>query len=219
MRDALQIFLLAFPALFSIVNPLGGGFMFLGITRRLSHDDREWLARWIAIYSLVLLNASIYIGAYVLSFLGISLPALRIAGGLVIALMAWRLLDASNDDNAADEDANALRKGNIESAAFYPLTMPLTTGPGSISVAVALGTSRPLELDRFFGFALGATLAIALVVALVYVTYRWCDRLSELIGRTGTAIILRLSAFLLFCIGIEVLTVGLAGWLAPLLAR
>ena len=91
MRDALQIFLLAFPALFSIVNPLGGGFMFLNITRRLSHDDREWLARWIAIYSLILLNASIYIGAYVLSFLGISLPALRIAGGLVIALMAWLL--------------------------------------------------------------------------------------------------------------------------------
>ncbi|HJS31011.1 MAG TPA: MarC family protein [Alphaproteobacteria bacterium] len=218
MRDALQIFLLAFPALFSIVNPLGGGFMFLNITRRLSHDDREWLALWIAIYSLILLNASIYIGAYVLSFLGISLPALRIAGGLVIALMAWRLLDAA-DDVGPETDANALRKDNIESAAFYPLTMPLTTGPGSISVAVALGTSRPVELDRFVGFALGATLAVALVVALVYVTYRWCDRLSELIGRTGTAIILRLSAFLLFCIGIEVLTVGLAGWLAPLLAR
>ncbi len=217
MLDALHIFLLAFPALFSIVNPLGGGFMFLNVTRRLSHEERAWLALWITIYSFILLTCSIYVGAYVLSFFGISLPALRIAGGLVIALVAWRMLDAP-DETGPEEDANTLRKGTVESAAFYPLTMPLTTGPGSISVAIALGTSRPSDLDRFFGFALGATLAIVLVVALVYVTYRWCDRLSEMIGRTGTSIILRLSAFLLFCIGIEVLTVGLAGWLKPLLA-
>ncbi len=140
LADAAAFFLLAFPALFSIINPLGGAFIFLAATRRLPAATRRSLARKVAIYSFVTLNVSMLIGAFVLRFFGISMPVLRVAGGIVIALSGWQMLNAADEpaereaalEEAADRDAGHL--------AFYPLTMPVTTGPGTMSVAIALGT-------------------------------------------------------------------------------
>lgn len=81
----MPVFLLAFPALFSIVNPVGIAFVFLSATSRFSHSLRASLARWIAIYSFIIITASVYVGAYVLGFFGISVPVLRVAGGIVTA--------------------------------------------------------------------------------------------------------------------------------------
>ena len=97
-RDAAAFFLLAFPALFAIVNPIGGAFIFFSATHRLASATRALLARWVAIHSFVLLAVSLYVGAYVLSFFGISMPVLRVGGGIVIATAAWRILNAADDD-------------------------------------------------------------------------------------------------------------------------
>src|SRR5262245_51481861 len=102
----MEFFLLAFPALFSIINPLGGAFIFLGATQQMPAATRATLARLVSIHSFFLLNASLYVGAYVLGFFGISMPVLRVAGGIIIAVAGFRMLhegDASADKEAALE--------------------------------------------------------------------------------------------------------------------
>jgi multiple antibiotic resistance protein len=212
-----SFFLLAFPALFSIVNPLGGAFIFLGATEHFGVKVRNELAKWIAIYSFAIVTASMYVGAYVLTFFGISISVLRAAGGIVIAAAAWRMLNAPDDEKpkGADEVAADLPATQaLRRMAFYPLTMPITTGPGTISVAVSLGTNRPRETEALLSFIAESMLAIVLICALVYVLYRYSAPLSRLIGPTGTVIVTRLSAFLLFCIGVQVFWNGAAELLA-----
>jgi multiple antibiotic resistance protein len=213
LREAAAFFLLAFPGLVSIVNPLGGAFIFLSATRRLTVEMREPLARWVAIHSFVLLSASVYVGAYVLGFFGISMPVLRAAGGIVIAMAAWKMLNAE-DDAKLSVDIGRLEPGSASRLAFYPLTMPLTTGPGSMSVAIALGTSRQPGARHLLPFLIGSLVTTLLLCLLIYACYRHSDRIAKVAGPTGTAIAMRLSAFLLFCIGIQVLWTGVAELLA-----
>lgn len=199
--------LLAFPALFSIVNPLGGAFIFLGATERFGAKLRNELAKWIAIYSFGIVTTSMYVGAYVLTFFGVSIPVLRAAGGIVIAAAAWRMLNAPDDEEPKTGDevvADLPATNTVRRMAFYPLTMPITTGPGTISVAVSLGTNRPRETEQLLSFVAQSLLAIVLICGLVYVLYRYSAPLSRLIGPTGTVIVTRVSAFLLFCIGVQV---------------
>ncbi|HKE96310.1 MAG TPA: MarC family protein [Povalibacter sp.] len=216
----MSVFLLAFPALFSIVNPLGGAFIFLSATERLSHPLRAGLARWIAIYSFLVVNISVYVGATVLTFFGISVPVLRVAGGIVIALAAWKMLN--NDDTEDSRDPSAAAEvpagDRLSRMAFYPLTMPLTTGPGTISVAVSLGANRPRAVGEgeLLSFMAQMTLAIVLLCAIIYLLYRYADWISRRIGPTGTSVIVRLSAFLLFCIGIQIFWNGAAELLGSL---
>jgi multiple antibiotic resistance protein len=215
----LATFLLAFGALFSIVNPLSGAFIFFGATRELEPKTRAQVSRWVAIYAFCIVAASLYIGAYVLSFFGISIPVLRVAGGIIVAMSGWRMLNEPDATEQRRSETPNPRSIDVTPSrlAFYPLTMPLTTGPGTISVAISIGASRPsgfhAPLLEFFIETLAAT---ALLVALVYAFYRNAERLANLIGATGTTIVVRLSAFLLFCIGIQVLWNGAAELLGTL---
>ena len=212
-------FLLAFGALFSIVNPLSGAFIFFGATRELEPKTRALVSRWVAIYAFCIVAASLYIGAYVLSFFGITIPVLRVAGGIIVAMTGWRMLtepDATEQRRSETPNPKSIAV-NPSRLAFYPLTMPLTTGPGTISVAISIGASRPsgfhTQLLEFFIETLAAT---ALLVALVYLFYRNSARIADLIGATGTTIVVRLSAFLLFCIGIQVFWNGASELLGTL---
>src|SRR6202142_133775 len=132
-------FLLAFTALFSIVNPLSGTFIFFGATRELEPRVRAQVSRWVAIYAFSIVAASLYIGAYVLSFFGISIPVLRVAGGIVVSMSGWRMLNAPDATEQRRSEIPNSRPIDVPPSrmAFYPLTMPLTTGPGTISVAIS----------------------------------------------------------------------------------
>jgi multiple antibiotic resistance protein len=210
-------FLLAFGALFSIVNPLSGAFIYYGATRGLDGRARANVARWVAIYAFAIVAASLYIGAYVLSFFGISIPVLRVAGGLVIGASGWRMLNEPDATEQRRSQTPNPRSMDVPPSrlAFYPLTMPLTTGPGTISVAISLGAGRPHGFHAAtLAFFVETLLAVVLLALLVYVFYRNAARLADLIGPTGTTIVVRLSAFLLFCIGIQVMWNGAAELLA-----
>jgi len=205
--SSFSTFLLTFTALFSIVNPLSGAFIFFGATRELEPKIRGQTARWVAIYSFIIVAASLYIGAYVLGFFGVTLPVLRVAGGIIVAAAGWRMLNAPDATEQRRSETPEPKSIDVAPSrlAFYPLTMPLTTGPGTISVAISLGAGRPSGFHasslEFFVETLAAT---ALLAALIYGFYRNSPRLAQLIGVTGTTIVVRLSAFLLFCIGIQV---------------
>jgi multiple antibiotic resistance protein len=200
-------FLLAFPALFSIVNPLGGALIFSQVLANRSHADKQWLAGRVAVYSAIVLLVSAWAGSYVLNFFGISLGALRVGGGLVVASTAWQLLNAP-EQHEARKEKQAQPAGMAESVAFYPLTMPLTTGPGTISVMVALAAERPGPGDGLLLFMAGMTAAALLIAFSIWVCYRYADQVVRLLGADGARVLGRLIAFLLLCIGTQIVVNG-----------
>ena len=209
MSDVVGSFLLIYAGLFPIVNPIGGAPIFLGLTRHTTDQERHALAGRVAINSFLLLLGSLFIGSHVLEFFGITLPVVRIAGGLVVTAFAWKLLhggDGLEDHRAAD----AAGRPPTPTDAFYPLTMPLTVGPGSISVAITLGSQRPRAADLPHVALLGgaAIAGLVAVAATIYVCYRFAERTVAALGERGTNVLVRLSAFILLCIGIEIIWNG-----------
>ncbi|MCQ4162727.1 MarC family protein [Roseomonas sp. GC11] len=200
-------FLLAFPALFSIVNPLGAALIFSQVMAGREGAERAILARRVGLYSLLVLLVSLWGGAYVLNFFGISLGALRVAGGLVVAIRAWSLLMAPEEHESRKEQ-QAAPASDADDVAFFPLTMPFTTGPGSIAVAVTLGSARPASGAGLFSFFAGVSAAAAVTALCVWLAYHWSEALIRLLGRGGTRVVMRMAAFLLLCIGVQILSTG-----------
>ena len=215
MSQAVAAFLLGFPALFSIVNPVSGAFIFRTRTAERTHDERVHLARRVGIYSAVVMLVALWGDSYVLAFFGISLPALRIAGGLVLAIYAWALLNSPEVQEARKHEQAAPAEG-VEDVAFYPLTLPFTTGPGTISVAVALGAAHPAHEPALPFFA-GMSLAAIAIAISVWLLYNFTDQLSRLLGRNASRTITRLSAFFQLCIGVQILITGVTEVLKPIM--
>ncbi len=217
-NTVLGAFLLAFPALFSIVNPIGSSLVFGNVVAGRPMSERRRLAGRVGLYSLVVLLFSLWLGGYVLNFFGISLGALRIGGGLVVAIRAWGLLmqpDVHDDRKA--EQSSAASEGEAEDIAFFPLTMPFTTGPGSISAAIALASERPFNGQGEWAFFTGISIGAAAVALCVWLFYRSADRVLAFLGAGGARIVTRLVAFLLLCIGVQILVNGVESLLGPLL--
>jgi multiple antibiotic resistance protein len=203
--------LLIVTGLLPIINPPAAGFIVLSLVPHASPAERAELARRVAINSFVILLVSLSIGAYLLSFLGISIAVLRVAGGVVIASAGWNLLQASDDDgeDVAKQEALSAREDSLRRKAFYPLTMPVTVGPGAISVAIALGTGSPREGLRPVHF-IGVGVALALVCVSIYLCVRFSGHIARLLGPSGVQIAMRLFAFAIFCIGVQIFWLGLA---------
>jgi multiple antibiotic resistance protein len=206
-------FLLAFPSLFSIINPIGGALIFNEVTRGLRPADKQWLAGRVGFYSLLILLGALWGGAYVLNFFGVSLAALRIAGGAVVTLSAWSLLMA-RDHNETQQQRQAQADpqdtiGRASDMAFFPLTMPYTTGPGTIAVAIALASVRPANGAGVLDFFLGVSAAAAANSMIVWLGYYFADRVTRWLSAAVRSIVARLSAFLLLCIGVQILLTGL----------
>ncbi|MFC3695036.1 MarC family protein [Chenggangzhangella methanolivorans] len=201
--DVSQHFLLAAAAFFSIINPIGGALIFAQVTADRTHEERKALARRIGFYAEGVLLCSLWVGASVLAFFGITIAALKIAGGLVVAASAWRMLTApeAHEDRKQSQADDAIGQPDI---AFYPLTMPLTTGPGTIAVAIALGANRPAEGAAFAAFAIGASLAAIANAIAIWLAYSWADWITGLLGPGGVRVIGRLAAFILLCVGVQI---------------
>ncbi|MFD1704157.1 MarC family protein [Methylopila henanensis] len=202
--DLLQQFLLVFSALFSIVNPMGGALIFSQVTAARTQAQRADLARRIGIYAAMVMLGALWIGVYVLNFFGVTVDALRVAGGLVVAVNAWQLLSAPEvHEDRKQSHADEARTAPPD-VAFFPLTMPLTTGPGTISVAIALGANRPSEPSGFLAFTLASTAAAGALALVIWIAYRWADTIVNLLGTARVQIVARLAAFLLLCIGVQI---------------
>ncbi|HZP64251.1 MAG TPA: MarC family protein [Terriglobales bacterium] len=208
MADAVKVFLLTISALFPIVDPLAGSPLFLAMTQGYPLQTRRTLAWRVALNSLLLMVASYFIGAHVLKFFGVSLPVVQVGGGLIVASIGWEML--LEKDEGHETARKNVRCADALHSAFYPLTLPLTVGPGSISVAVTLGANS----TRHYGFhvvvIVAALIAMAAVALSVLLCYGLADRLARAIGSTGMAVIVRLSSFLLVCIGVQIMWNGIS---------
>jgi multiple antibiotic resistance protein len=208
--------LLLLSALFPIVNPLGGSPIFLALTGDYTPPERRLLSQRIAINSFILLVASGLIGTHILTFFGISLPIVQVGGGLIVVATGWDMLMRNDEDDRGSEVHHEVDPRDIYRHAFYPFTLPLTVGPGSISVAITLGANAA----RFPGVKLpdifAVIIASALLAVSIYLCYGFADRLARLLGATAMNVFMRLSSFLLVCIGVQIIWNGVSALLRSL---
>jgi multiple antibiotic resistance protein len=215
MIEAAKSLFLILSALFPIVDPLGGSPVFLAMTREYSPSMRRALSRRIAMNSFFLLVGSYFIGTHILSFFGISLPVVQVGGGLIVIAAGWTLLKQGNDDGQTQAKRD-IRPVDPFASAFYPLTLPLTVGPGSISVAITLGANVPQHQGFNFLNILSAIVGCVLLALSIFLCYGFADRLGRMLGATGMTVIIQLTSFLLVCIGVQILWNGASALLISL---
>jgi multiple antibiotic resistance protein len=215
-----KVLLVAFTTLFPLVNPIGGAPIFLSLTQRYPQSVRAVLSAKIASYSFAILAVSLLFGTPILSFFGISIVVIQIAGGLVLAATGWNLLNAK--DGSSGESGGLATLDDALEHAFFPLTLPITVGPGCIAVAVTLGAHLRHEggpglfggVPRLF---IASLTGMFLLCVLVKICYARADRLVRRLGKSGTSILMRLSAFILFAIGVQILWNGLSAGIPQIL--
>jgi len=198
-----EALLTAFAALFPIVNPVGGLAVFFALTSSDTPDDRRKSAARIAMYVILILLAFQLAGSLVLEFFGISLSALRIAGGLIVAHTAWAMVTASSRMSPAEKN-EVDEKDDI---AFSPMAMPMLAGPGSIGVVMALA-ARP---DPTHSWMIGIALAILAMGAFIYVLLRAGGPIAKRMGPGTLGAIDRILGFLILAIAIELIITGFQG--------
>ncbi len=211
LRQVVESALLVFAALFPIINPVGAAPMFLVMTAGSPAAERTSLAQRVAANGAIVLLVSIFIGTYVLEFFGLSTAVVRIAGGLLLCAFAWDLLRGDDAGTHAQRTPSPLA---TSARAFYPLTLPLTVGPGSIAVAITIGANHPATMRTLLLHAAGYVLGIALLAATIYVAFANAERMLRRLGESGTNVVLRLSAFILLCIGVQIVWNGASALIA-----
>jgi multiple antibiotic resistance protein len=212
MADAIKVFFLTISALFPIVDPLSGSPIFLALTREYLPETRRALSLHVAVDSFILMIGSYFIGSHLLVFFGVSLPVVQVGGGLVVVAVGWQML--MQKDEEPDPTRKNIQPQDVFSQAFYPLTLPLTVGPGSISVAITLGANFTHRYGYHIWLILAALLATALIGVSIYLCYGFSDRLARFLGKAGMTVIIRLSAFLLVCIGVQIMWNGMSALLS-----
>jgi multiple antibiotic resistance protein len=215
MVEAAKSLFLILSALFPIVDPLGGSPIFLAMTREYSPTTRRILSWRIAVNSFFLLVGSYFIGTYILSFFGISLPVVQVGGGLIVISNGWTLLKQGGFDDQKNVKQNIQPQDPFHNA-FYPLTLPLTVGPGSISVAITLGANAPRHQGFYLLSVLVAIVGSVLLAVSIFLCYAFADRLGRILGSTGMTVIMQLASFLLVCIGVQILWRGASTLLSSL---
>lgn len=209
---ALKALALVPVTLLPIINPLSTAPVFASTTG----GDRlvsKRLARQVAVNSWFVIVCAMLVGTYVLNFFGISLPIVRIGGGLLVASTGWRMLHSSEADEvrtAASEHTGGLTNAEIMRRSFFPITFPLTTGPGTIAASITLGAKLPETPALYVVSAAVAAVGAALTAVVLYFIFRHAAALLEKIGEVGTLVMMRLLAFILLCVGVEFMWTGWA---------
>ncbi len=212
-------FLFVIAAILPILNPAATAPIFLGLTEGASAATRALLARRIARNMFALMIGSMLIGSYVLDFFGISLPIVRVGGGMIVAATAWRLLTATQTTiDSRSELAEAFTPEQASRQAFYPLTFPVSCGPGSIAAAITVGVALHDEkLSLSLARMGGAVLGLLLIGVIMFLAFRYAQQLLRPLGEAGTVVFLRLSAFILLCLGVQIVWDGASELLRGLL--
>ena len=217
-------FVLSFSALLPLINPLGSALIFVGLVGQASIPVYHSLARRIAINTVLFLTVIDLVGSGLLRFFGISLPIVQVAGGLVIAAIAWSLLNQQSTDPSPEKMQAAAQmrvddpSGGLEQKTFYPFTFPITAGPGCIVVMLTLAAhtpQRPIK-DNLLAHA-GLLIAILVLCLSVYLCYAHAHRIAHRISPSTAHGILRVIAFILLCIGVQIAWNGLVPLLSSVI--
>lgn len=204
MDSFINTFLYVFAALIPIVNPIGAAMFFLTLLPELTPEQRSSLSLRVAVYCFLLSMVCLYTGSFILSFFGISIGVLRMAGGIVLFTAGWTSLNGPSKAQKNKTNSPAPSPEDLISKAFYPLTLPLTIGPGAIAVATAIGSS----MDTNVWTVSGATAATFATCFVIWLCFRYSEVLTKKLGATGVDAITRIFAFILVCLGVEIFWTG-----------
>lgn len=207
MGNSVKVLFLVVSALYPTVDPLSGGPIFLELTREYTPQMRRLLSWRVAVDSLLLLLGSYFVGAHVLKFFAVSLPVVQVGGGFVVISMGWKML-MNNKEADNRPSASHVQPSNLYGRAFYPLTLPLTVGPGSISIAITLGANSTHRYGVHVSIVLAAIIAMVLLAASIFLCYGFADQLARMLGK-AMPVVVRLSSFLLLCIGVQIMWNGI----------
>jgi multiple antibiotic resistance protein len=217
-------FALGFSALLPLVNPLGSALIFLGLVGSAPIEAYRALARRIAINTVIFLAVIELIGSYLLGFFGISLPIVQLAGGIVIAMIGWSMLNQKDSQpnpektGAASPAVTQTEIDSLQQKAFYPFTFPITAGPGCIVVMLTLSVhATENSLSNTVLAHVGLFIAVVLLSGLVYLCYAYAPKIARSVSPATAHGILRVVAFILLCIGVQIGWNGLSDLLTPLL--
>ena len=210
MREFVGFFALAFSALFPVINPLGSSLVFLGMVGEEREEVFRTLARKIAVSTALFLIVMDLVGAAVLKLFGISLPVVQLAGGLVLASMGWKLLNEKDEDGQNEPSTQLTNLSDLQRKIFYPFTFPLTAGPGVLVVMLTLSAhaSKGRLIDAIFAH-LGVLAGMSLMCLAVFVSYAYAPKITARISPSTAHGILRVIAFVLLCIGVQIAWNGL----------
>jgi multiple antibiotic resistance protein len=209
MLLVLKFFALSYGALLPVINPVGSALMFLGVVGSISVEEYRRVARRVAVSMVLFLLAFELGGAAILNFFGISLPVVQLGGGFVLAAMGWRML---NQNEGADGQSATPAQGTtkLDQEIFYPLTFPISAGPASLVVTLTLSAhASRAELISNVLAHLGVALAIAGLGVTVWLCYEYAPRIAKRISPGTIQGVLRVVAFVLLCIGVQIGTNGL----------
>jgi multiple antibiotic resistance protein len=202
----LSLLLASYTSIFSIANPLAAMPVFLSLTEDNTSDERQEMSKWASTYMFIILVIFLIAGTYILNFFGISLPGIRIAGGLMIMRSAYAMLSPEeHGEKLTDEDKAAARQK--EDITFSPLAMPLLSGPGSIAVVIGLASQATDIMDFVV-----ITIAIFLVALTAYLVLRVAPAAVKYIGQTGMTVMTRMMGFIALAIGVQFIINGIAAF-------
>jgi multiple antibiotic resistance protein len=200
--------------LLPIVNPLAVAPIFLAMTGPMDEKMTNRFAKRVALNCFILILGAFFIGSYVLDFFGISLPIVRVAGGIVVAISGWKLL---NNDQTQDKlrttvaaTAADWTKEELRRHSFYPFSFPLTVGPGTIAATIALGAQLPTKPVDWLITGFASIIGVLITTLAIFLAYRFARKLESFLGEVGATVLMRLTAFILLCIGIEIFWSGVS---------
>lgn len=214
----LNSFLIAFSALLPLINPFGTALVFYGLVGEAPSGVYRSLARRIAINNVIFLAIIQVLGVTILNFFGISLPIVQFAGGIVVAAMGWSVLNerdasANSRNKQAETDPEGAMEHSLQQEAFYPFTFPITSGPGTLVALITVtahNSRHKLSLSANLLSHLGVFLAVVVLSVMVYFCYRYAPKLTRAIPPSTAHGILRVIAFILLCIGVQISWNGLS---------
>lgn len=219
-----KYFALGFSALLPLVNPVGSALVFLGLVGHAPISTYRSLARKIAVNMIIFMVVVALVGSSLLSFFGISLPIMQVSGGIVIAMIGWSLLNQKDSAPSVEKTEAAVPAvtdaeiNSLKDKAFYPFTFPITVGPGSLVVMLTLSVhaKQPALTQTILAYV-GLFIAIIFLSASIYFCYAYAPKIAQSISPSTAHGILRVIAFILFCIGVQIAWNGFSDLLTPML--
>lgn len=200
--------------LFAPINPIGTALIMDPLLEGSTWQQRKALSRRIAIYCFLICVVAVFAGTWIFQVFGVSLPVVQIAGGIIICRMGWQLLSPEHSIKQAKEAAKPDEWDNLQQHAFYPLAFPMTAGAGTISVLLTLSArGEGADLIAHFTNLSALVIAISVMCVIIYLSYTYTAAIIRRLGGRAELIINRLSAFLIFCVGLQIGIGGISHYL------
>jgi multiple antibiotic resistance protein len=196
------IFLTSLIGLFSLINPMSALPVYISLTDGYDEDQKLKILKKTCIYIFMICMVAYFLGVYLLHFFGITIPALRVAGGLIIFRSGWQMLNVQHKKELKGKLEEADRKDDIS---FSPLAMPLLAGPGSMSFLITLYSKRHVKIDEALWQDAVAITAIIIVALSIYFIFKYAPRMMRYTGQSGLTALSKVMGFIVTGIGVQMI--------------